>query len=265
MNTEFLQNNSLVIPGRDDFEVIRTLQAIRRELILGGRPTLRQIAARHCWGASKALDMKGREWLSQALGVYSDLVSVRRVNVLVDSASRLPTRFLFVENQDTFNLLTQQFQLESYAVVYLSGFKGAAQRIRQEEAVSLFFGMNVLPEAAGQIRRMWHKETRVPAEVWTDLDFAGLNIAIALRKVFPELTWFKPGYAAMQDRLVRGLGHGFDDATKGNQMPPLPRDLWDEGVGYLESIFEYGKFVDQEAISLADIVEQIDWAGGAPR
>jgi len=138
----------------------------------------------------------------------------------------------------------------------LSGFKGTAYRIREPDAVSLFFGANVSPVAVQEIQRLWHIETDVAAEVWTDLDFAGLNIAIALRKLFPALRWFHQGYAPMQDRLASGLGHSFDDATKGNQVKPTPAELWDEGIEYLDSIVSYERFVDQEAISPEDIAVQ---------
>jgi hypothetical protein len=82
-----------------------------------------------------------------------------------------------------------------------------------------------------------------------DLDFSALGILNALRKNFPTLVAWQPGYKPMIDALQQGIGHSPDDAEKIRQLAPgtCGCDYADQVL--LPCMLNSGRFIDQEWVS----------------
>jgi hypothetical protein len=251
---EFLRSRPLVIPGRQHAVILRQLKAIRSHILQSPeRFTLRQLAARFLWGASKALDSRGEAWLSQALDIPAHKIRRRAISAQVHVGRHYSGEVLFIENLDTFYLLCGRDELSSHAIVYLSGYKGAAARIRRTDFVNFYFSERSYTDHHSTFADAWHNNLDMTCSIWGDLDYAGLSIAAALRRQFPALNWYEPGYDAMLLLLESEAAHPVTDATKGEQTVIESEVMWGTGIAYLEAIVHSGKFVDQEAVLPAEL------------
>jgi|GEM_PF-2818996 len=258
LSVDVLAPKPLNVPGHSEEEVVMQLLAMQSAIAVApGRYTLRQLAARFLWGASKALDGRGETWVESALGVGEGTILQRPIHALVHAGQGGDSKLLFVENKDTFDLLVRSAPSSfPYSVVYLSGFQGAAHRIRSTSSVTLFFSSQTDPTVVSMVKQLWFDQPACKAFVWTDLDYSGLQIAISLRKSFPALDWFKPGYDAMIGHLVSGYAHGTEHTSKGDQSRPSEEVLWGRGREYLAAIEQSGGgFVDQEAVEIEALFE----------
>ena len=254
LNSELLLKSPIVVNGKQPEEIIEALLFAREELSSGISLTLRQIAARYLWSDSKAIDTRDATWLAQVLRVPDMCILPRTIHVSVHCVCHAPNSLLFIENQDTFDMYCQRQELVgSVAVIFLSGFKATAGRIRQQGAAQLFFSTATPPEAQQWVRDNWFSNIAVSCSIWTDLDFAGLSIAIALRRSFERLEWHDSAYRLMLMRLHKGQGHSFDSKHKGKQKEPDVPALWGHGRAYLDQMRQYQCFVDQECILLAEL------------
>ena len=248
LNVEFLRENPLGIDGMKANDILVALVSIRESLKMSGPQTLRHIAATHFNGASKALDGRGEVWLAKAIRVEPKLITPRKIHLTVFSQNPDTRSVLFIENLDTFEACCSNDQFScDYILVYLSGYKGTSGRIRNPELVRVFVSGNCSQTVAEEcIIGASAKEVFV----WTDLDYSGLDIAISLRKSYPELQLLYQAYTSMIKLLEEGIGHSIKHASKGEQRPPNRRELWGIGTRCMEIISNTQSFIDQEAINL---------------
>jgi hypothetical protein len=240
-----LSARRITVAGRSNDEVVMaltTLASVEQEA------TLRQLSAFAFWGDSKILDDRG-----DLVSSLFPKLSVRDREIIV--AAFLPATIqgvLFIENQDTYVSAIKGCPIESrdHALVYMSGFKGAAQRIRSVTGSVLHCcGPGAQQHAAG-FNNWWFARNSESwrAYFWGDLDFAGMQILRALRQRFEGVTAWQPGYSAMLDSINQGRGHARDGET-------LQSDPSATGCAYaddvlLPAIRAHG-FYDQETIASA--------------
>lgn len=242
---ESLSARRIAIAGRTNDEVIAALAALAS---IDQAATLRQLSAFAFWGDSKILDDRG-----DLVSSLFPKLSIRDREIIV--AAFLPATIqgvLFIENQDTYVSAIGGYPVESHdhALVYMSGFKGAAQRIRSATGAVLHCCGPGAHNQAANFNDWWfaRKNESWPTYFWGDLDFAGMQILRALRQRFEGVTAWQPGYSAMLDSINQGRGHARGGET-------LQSDPSATGCAYaddvlLPAIRAHG-FYDQETIASA--------------
>ena len=161
---------------------------------------------------------------------------------------------LFIENLMSFEQAVRPASaaFEGLALVYASGFKGSAQRLRSPGGCSLFYSSK--GALGGDLRVAFEAwlfgKGTTPAFFWGDLDWAGMRILAAMRGSFAGLTAWEPGYALMLVALGEGRGHSPEAAEKQGQKAVAAT-----GCGYADgqlvpALQTTGRFVDQEQLTL---------------
>jgi hypothetical protein len=210
--------------------------------------TLRQLSARCFWGNSKFLDTR-EDVLRQ---LFPELqIAPRPILVNV----HLPEQcngILLIENQDNYIQALQGYPkgLRDFAVIFVAGFRGSAERIRMREGVSLHYQGDYDAALKQQFESYWFAENDSlwPVWFWGDLDFSGMGILKALRQRFAEVQAWPDGYEPLLQVLNNGGGHSPGMADKTEQVDPglTGCDYADEML--LPAIRSSGRFVDQEMV-----------------
>ncbi|WP_444911087.1 Wadjet anti-phage system protein JetD domain-containing protein [Microbulbifer sp. PAAF003] len=242
-------------PGFDSVEeIIACWVSVGKELIFADKISWRQLAARCFKGDSKYLELPSRQSLVRNL--YPDLSRKIQDRQLLLHAY-LPRQFeqvIFIENQDTFISLAE-LQPSRAALVYSEGYQGGAERIRNGERVR-FSTINVVSEnIRQQFLSWWHDgESRtVPTFFWGDLDYEGLRIAAALRKSFPDLQCWRPGYDLLLHFLRTGKAHAPEQAEKVGQKLVQAIGCQYADSTLLPAISDSNRYVDQEAVEIGEL------------
>lgn len=237
------------IPGRTPEEIVRQLAllpSISNEPLL-----LREVSARIFWGQSKVLD--GRQQLVTTILQLEDCPFPEMpVQLQVFLPKDGYSGVLFIENQATFEQATRDGsgRYSGLALVFASGFKGSAKRLRSPVGASVYFAAHgTLGEKQTAKFLGWLRAgVKLHSWFWGDLDYSGMRILVALRAVFDGLAAWEPGYQAMLERLKNGHGHTPDEAGKAKQIPVEATGCPYADNQLLPGIKGTGTFVDQEAV-----------------
>ena len=247
VNFDSLNLSPITFPGKADSEVIQKLVLIandhRKEL------TLREISARYFWGDSKFLDKKP-DWLASSFKNLS--VSARKIQVNYF----LPEYYdqvLFVENLDTYHQLIQKRSdfTQTCAIVYASGFRLTASRIRVPGSVSLHQVLQSQCQSQPFIDWWFVKSVdNLPSFFWGDFDFSAMGILKLLRYQFNDMQLWQPGYQAMQQQVEAGNAHSVSLRDKSGQNDPVHT-----GCDYADNVIlpllrQHQSCFDQEGIDL---------------
>jgi hypothetical protein len=239
-----LLSQRIAIANRSADDIVAAMAAAR---VIEGPLTLRQLSATLFWGDSKILDDRGE--LAAALWPKLDI----RERALV-VATYLPETcrgVLFIENQDTYTAAAAGTQSEAgdLALVFASGFRGAASRIRTRTGAVLHYAG---PAGAAIVMRFdawWYGQGAAlgPCWFWGDLDFAGMQILKSLRSRFEGMEAWQPGYEPFLTQLSRFGGYGAAAAEGKGQLDP-----GQTGCAYADSVLlpairKYGQ-MDQERV-----------------
>lgn len=233
-------------------EVVRQLNELHR---LKDQPLLlREVSARLLWGMSKVLD--GRQGLVAAvLGRPECPFPESPVQLLVQLPDSELKGVLFIENMMSFEQAarSKSAQRENLALVFASGFKGSAQRLRSNGGASVYYSPRgpVSPERR-EVFESWlfAKSEELPAFFWGDLDWSGMAILRALRNSIDGLRAWQPGYEPMLACLLSGRGHSGDTADKLGQMTVEITGCTFADGRLLPALRNLGEFVDQEMFTL---------------
>jgi len=211
---EPLLQRRIALPGRTPEEIVA---ALARLATLPGSCTLRQLSAYAFWGDSKVLDERG----DLIAALFPQLEVVERAIVVAVHLPSTPAGILFIENQDSYTAATRgtPAAARGLALVYASGFRSSAQRIRSPGGVLLHFAGATGRQA--EFERWWFDADAPPRAVhfWGDLDFAGMQILKTLRQRFGAVSAWRPGYEPMLAALRAAGGHRGDDASRGQSDP----------------------------------------------
>lgn len=239
------------MPDRPMSEVVERLNAMAA---LADKPLLlREVSSQLFWGMSKVLD-KRQGLVSALLGLddcpFPESPIQLQVFLPVDGYRGV----LFIENLMSFERATRSKSsaFDGMALIYASGFKGSAQRLRTSDGCSLFYSAR---GAMGQDLRdafeAWlFGKGNQPAYFWGDLDWSGMRILWAMRSSFHDLRAWEPGYAAMLAALTEGRGHTPEAADKQGQRPVSMTGCPYADSDLLSALRETGRFVDQEQVAL---------------
>jgi hypothetical protein len=192
----------IAISGRPAEEVFYRFLSIRE---IAGEPLLlREVSSRAFWGLSKLLD--GRADAVAALLGCDECPFPEQPVVLNVHLLGQPTTLLFVENHVSFERLKQSSEFANYALIFSSGFRGAAARLRKAGGCSVYYTRNSLQNAIGRFEEALFSIENIPTFFWGDLDYSGMAILASLRSIFASARAWEPGYAPMLARLTRGDG-----------------------------------------------------------
>jgi hypothetical protein len=247
INFDSLKTSPVSFPGKTDSEIIQKLVLIaseKRKYL-----TLREISASYFWGDSKFLDNKA-DWLAN---VFRTL-SVRARKIQVDYF--LPEYYdqvLLVENLDTYHQLIQRRNelTQTFAIVYASGFRLTASRIRDQDGVSLHQASQSQGESQPFIDWWFGKATEnIPSFFWGDFDLSAMCILKLLRLQFRDMQLWQPGYQAMQQQVESGNAHPISLRDKSGQSDPI-----ETGCDYADNVIlpllrQRQDCFDQEGIDL---------------
>lgn len=237
------------IPGRSAEEIVHQLAllpSIANEPLL-----LREVSARLFWGQSKVLD--GRQQLvatvlQQGECPFPEMPVQLQVYLPQDGFSGV----LFIENQATFEQATRDStrRYHDLALVFASGFKGSAKRLRSPTGASVYFAAHgaIEEKLTAKFIGWLRDEVELRSWFWGDLDYAGMRILAALRDVFDGLAAWQPGYEPMLERLRSNEGHAPDEAGKTRQGVIDATGCHYSDTQLLPALKVSGTFVDQEVV-----------------
>jgi len=237
-----LSATPIEISGRSVDDVFTRFLSIRD---LSSQPLLlREVASRVVWGLSKILDGRA-DAVAALLGgdecPFPEQPIVLNVHVIAE-----PKIFLFIENHVAFERLKNRDNLSEAALIFSSGFRGAATRLRKIGGCSVYYSRASGSVAMAAFEQALFSTTDIPTFFWGDLDYSGMAILASLRTIFPSAQAWRPGYDPMLARLTGGDGHSPGESGKERQ-----RVIETTGCAYADeqlipALRTSHKFLDQE-------------------
>jgi hypothetical protein len=246
---DLICRSRIEIPGRTPAEIVAQLNllpSLRDEPLL-----LREVSARLFWGLSKVLD-KRQALVAALLGLDECPFPEMPVQLQAWFPAGGFEGVLFIENQATFEqaIRDRSGRFRGLALVFASGFKGSAKRLRTKDGVSVYFSVEGMlePAATQQFLNWLFGHTECPAWFWGDLDYAGMQILASLRGTFPGLEAWEPGYEPMLSLLKSGGGHAPESAGKQLQRQTCITGSKFADEELIPAMAAEGRFVDQEMV-----------------
>jgi hypothetical protein len=235
------------LEGHTPASIVHRLNELQREARTPGL-LLREVSARLFWGMSKVLDDRER-LVAAVLGVDECPFPASPIQLQATLPRGQAAGILFIENAMTFEKATRSTapQYGSLALVFASGFKASAKRLRNPEGASLFYSRRGCMEP-GEVAAFEHwlfQGKAMPVYFWGDLDWSGMRILATLRDTFGDIAAWQPGYGPMREHLVAGGGHRPEAAEKRGQQP-LAATGCAYADGQLVPLLDSLGFVDQE-------------------
>jgi hypothetical protein len=239
-----LLSRRIVLSGRTGEEIVAALARIGKVQ----RPaTLRQLSAFAFWGDSKVLDDR-----ADLIAALFPRLEVRERSIVV--AVYLPSTpigVVFIENQDTYTAATTGVPaaLQQHALVYASGFRSSASRIRSRSGALLHYAGSGEARLKLEFEQWWFEDGEPcgPRYFWGDLDFAGMQILKTLRSRFGDIGAWQPGYEPMLAALRTHGGHHGHGETASTQLDPQSTGCSFADAVLLPAIREHGQ-IDQERL-----------------
>lgn len=216
---------------------------------------LREVSTQLFWGMSKVLD-KRQGLVAAMLGLDECPFPESPIQLQVYLPAAGYSSVLFIENQMSYEqaLRSPTGAFAGLALVYASGFKGSAQRLRTSTGCSLFYSnKGVLggePAAAFERWLFDRPLVATPVHFWGDLDYSGMRILTAMRASFAGLTAWEPGYVPMLQALLEGKGHSPEAAEKAGQRPLSATGCEFADRMLLPALASHGQYLDQELMAL---------------
>lgn len=240
------------MPDREMAEVVCRLNELKE--MAGAPMLLREVSARLFWGMSKVLDNR-TGLVAALLGLDECPFPESPVQLQVYLPPGGFGGVLFIENQMCFEqaMRSKGRAFSKLALVFASGFKGSAARLRTPESVSLFFAHK--GELGGDRLEyfdswIFGRIITLPVFFWGDLDWSGMRILAAMRNNFPDMHAWQPGYQPMLQSLLAGQGHSPEASDKKGQRPVDSVGCEYADSHLLPTLTSLGRFVDQELFPL---------------
>jgi hypothetical protein len=234
------------LPGHEAEDVVRQLNGLA-DLAESGM-LLREVSSTLFWGMSKVLDDR-QGLVAAVLGVDECPFPEAAVQLHVVLPHADPRHVLFIENQMTFEKAARSNNAayQHTALVFASGFKATAKRLRSPGGASLFYGRagSLHPSNVAAFEDWLFGSSTLATSFWGDLDWSGMRILRTLRESFPDLRAWEPGYAAMLEHVLAGRGHSPAAAEKRGQVPVSRTGCEYADSRLLPALSKHG-FVDQE-------------------
>jgi|SRR6185369_10862494 len=248
---EAVTSSCVVLEGRSPEDIVCRLNQL--PALADSGMLLREVSARLFWGMSKVLDHR-QALVAAVLGVDECPFPESPIQLQVLLPAGELCGVLFIENLMSFEMATRS-KADVYrglALVYASGFKASAKRLRSAEGVSLFYarrGTFAQPETSAFENWLFRVGAELPVLFWGDLDWSGMRILATLRDTFGNVAAWEPGYAPMRAHLLAGQGHQPEAAEKSGQRPVAGTGCVYADTQLLPFLATHG-FVDQELFNL---------------
>jgi hypothetical protein len=215
---------------------------------------LREVSAKLFWGMSKVLDNRAG-LVNAILGTDECPFPESPIQLQVFLPLGGFSGVLFIENQVTFEraIRSQNPIFSKLALVFASGFKSSAVRLRSSSSASIYIStLGDCNRTSYEYFESWlfGKNTALGVHFWGDLDWSGMRILKALKETFPTIDAWRLGYEPMLIALESGNGH---DPTSAGKVGQLKVDF--VGCLYADSRLIPGlqschQFIDQELIQI---------------
>jgi hypothetical protein len=258
---DYLQRNPLPwFQGMAHAECAHTLNLLAEACRSRRSGYLRQLSAKYFNGHSKVLD--SRSELLRLLGALEDQFLEAPVQILISlppdwaqvQSGISSCDVLIIENLVSFEAMADKRQTAwaDAALVYASGFKGAAKRLRTPQGSTLYWRDSSTPESCRAFKNWLYAcdpsmHALGTVSFYGDLDPAGMQILAHLRQIFPNCRAWRPGYSALLSLLQSSKGHHPDSAGKERQMAPALTGCDYADAVLLPALTQTGLCVDQEA------------------
>jgi hypothetical protein len=235
------------LEGHTPASIVQQINELHREAKTAGL-LLREVSSRLFWGMSKVLDDRER-LVAAVLGLDECPFPASPIQLQVVLPHGEAAGVLFVENAMSFEKAARSTSPEyrGMALVFASGFKASARRLRSADGASLFYSRRGCMDAAevAGFERWLFQGNQMPVYFWGDLDWSGMRILTTLRESFGEVAAWQPGYKRMRERLIAGGGHRAEAADKRGQQP-ISATGCVYADGHLLPLLKTFGFVDQE-------------------
>jgi hypothetical protein len=248
---EILLKTPIRIKDKSDNEVIRRFIDWSIQSPIKG--SAREESARCFWGISKVFDKR------EDLCTYFNL-TLLPITLLMHACSHTINNVLFIENLETFYQATRSTNnvFNEILIVYASGYKASAKRVRREGGSSVFFTENCLLSKGNQknILDWLYLRNQIKIEVffWGDLDYEGMAILDALREQFKNIKVWDTGYQPMIKAIENNFGHCPSMAGKENQREvriTSKEDNLERSIKVL--LLSKNTFIDQEFVDIESL------------
>ena len=235
------------IEGHTPVSIVQRINELHSEAKTPGL-LLREVSSRLFWGMSKVLDERER-LVAAVLGLDECPFPASPIQLQVKLPQGQAAGVLFVENAMSFEKAARSTSLEyrGLALVFASGFKASATRLRSVEGASLFYSRRgcMAPVEVADFEQWLFNGNQMPVYFWGDLDWSGMRILSTLRASFGGVEAWQPGYEPMRERLLAGGGHRPEAADKRGQRPIAATGCHYADAQLVPLIDKLG-FVDQE-------------------
>ncbi|MCK9467596.1 MAG: DUF2220 domain-containing protein [Candidatus Absconditabacterales bacterium] len=246
---ELMLNNRITIHEKKEYDI--ATQLLRLLTSNNENKSVRHVSAKYFWGMSKVLD--NREQII-------NYCKLRTMPILlhVKAMGNNPETILFIENQDTYieAINSENAIFENYILIFSSGFKASAKRIRTENGSKIFFEDNCFLGEEGRKKfKQWlygDDELEFNIYFWGDLDFSGMNILSSLKKVFPNLKAWEYGYNKLLNALDYNNAHSPNLANKEGQTEPSLTGCKFTDTQLIPALKYKQLFIDQEFADLSE-------------
>jgi len=200
---ELLKRNPITIKSKSEEEIVERLLEWVDE---PKSKSARKESARCFWGLSKVLDK--HETFKEYFGLEDMPISL-----LIHLQSPIIEQVLFIENQDTFYEAceSEAKAFNHTVIVYASGFKASAKRIRHRRGSKMYFSVESkdIQKSFQHFQEWFYKENEAnfPVYFWGDFDHAGIEILKAFKVNFENIDAWKAGYKVMVEAIKNDFGH----------------------------------------------------------
>ena len=244
---DLLKRNPITIKSKSEDEIVARLSVWVDE---SKSTSVRTESARCFWGLSKIFD--NHEVLKEYFGLEDMPISL-----LIHMESPIIEQVLFIENQDTFYEACESEAkvFKDTVIVYASGFKASAKRIRHRRGSKMYFSFESKDMEKSFIRfQEWfykENEDTLPVYFWGDFDHAGMDILKAFKVIFENIDAWKVGYKIMVEAIKNDFGHTPLMAGKERQVKQGAKGI---DCAYADEILipllENEMFLDQEFVKI---------------
>lgn len=237
------------LPALEAFEseaAAALLETLAQRCVAGEAMPVRKLSSMVFGGRSKVLDR--RVELLRILGAQEDQFFESPIQLLVDAPAGF-NEVILVENQLTYERMAEGREASwlHSALVFASGFKGSAKRIRAKGGAHLYLRAGQSAAASAEHIEQWRVGMdEKPVFFFGDLDYSGMEILRSLRQSFPLAQAWRPRYEVLLGALAEDTSH-----TPASAMKERQRDPGQTGCSYADTVLlpairQEGCFVDQE-------------------
>ncbi|MFA9375044.1 MAG: Wadjet anti-phage system protein JetD domain-containing protein [Poseidonibacter sp.] len=163
---------------------------------------------------------------------------------------------LFIENLETFNscIQSQNKIFDNTVLVYSSGYKASAKRVRQKDGSKLFFtnDCKFSIKSKEDFISWFYEENNLDINTyfWGDFDFEGISILGALKTNFKNLQAWQIAYDEMIKAIKSNFGHTAIMSGKDKQKEPKDTSCFYTDNTLIPLLLEKKLFLDQEFVDI---------------